>query len=294
MKYTNINRKQVHKIVLICLLFCCLGVDILCYLQDVDAKELPTNFSTEEHKRASLREKAKKAGLGTEYTYNVYEQQKELIFKQLEIVTGDEDTRYIIVPGDTITVSYMDRKKKVGAVYKVSGDGKIFLPLVGPVKIAGLNRQQARKMLNVMFSEYIRHPDVQISVNTSGRFMVLGAVGKPGVYLLRPSLTTMEAILYAGSYIEDDANLRSVLVMRGSVDKPEVKRLDLWKLVKKGDRSDDIFVKPGDIIYVPTKFIANVEKFTNRIYRYVSAYYNLGRLPAPPLKKDNQIIFYEK
>ncbi len=288
-----IKKKQIKKIVLMCLLYC-IGINILSYLQKINAEKMPTNFSTEEYKRATLRKKAEKAGLGTEYTYNIYEQQKELIFKQLEIITGDEDTRYIIVPGDTITVSYMDRKKRVGAVYKVSGDGKIFLPLVGPVKIAGLNRQQARKMLNIMFSEYIRHPDVQISVNTSGRFMVLGAVGKPGVYLLRPSLTTMEAILYAGSYIEDDANLRSVLVMRGGVDKPEVKRLDLWKLVKKGDRSDDIFVKPGDIIYVPTKFIANVEKFTDRIYRYVSAYYNLGRLPAPPLKQDNQIIFYEK
>jgi len=228
------------------------------------------------------------------YTYNSIEIERELLFKQLEIITGDEETRYIIVPGDTLTVSYDDRTKRVGATYKVSSDGMINLPLVGAIKVAGLNRMNARQVIEDMLHEYIRHPEVGISINTAGRYMVLGQVTSPGVYLLQPNLTIMEAILEADGYDEDNSNLKSVLVMRGGLEKPIVQRLDLKKMIKTGDRSDNILVKPGDMIYVPRTFIANIDKFTDKIYRYVSSYYGLGRLPGPPIRDDKEIILYDR
>ena len=252
------------------------------------------NFNTEGEKRERLRRMAKPQERG--YRYDIYEQQKEMIFRQLEVITGDEDTRYRIVPGDTLTISYMDRGRKEGAVYKVSSEGKIYLPLVGPVKVSGLNRRQARAFINEMFQQYIRHPQVDIAVNTSGRIMILGAVNRPGLYLLDPNLTVMEAILKARSYNRDEANLKSVMLMRGGPDKPEVKRLNLWKMIKKGDRSDDLLVKPGDIIFVPNRFIVNLDRFKSTVYRWVSTYYGFGRLPSPPVTVEGEkpIILYDR
>jgi len=226
------------------------------------------------------------------YQYDSFEQQKELIFRQLEIITGDEETRYIIVPGDTMTIAYIDRGQKKGAVYKVSSEGKIHLPLIGVVQVKGLNRRQARAVLTGMFKEYIRYPRLDLTVNTSGRFMVLGSVANVGLFYLQPNLTVMEAILKAGSYVEDDANLKSVMLMRGGLEQPIVKRLNLLKMIQQGDRTDDILVKPGDLIYVPDKFVVNIEKFTEKVYRWVSAYYGLGRLPASPAPEGKQPMLW--
>ena len=71
-------------------------------------------FNTEGQKRARLRRLARPQERG--YQYDTYEQQKEMIFRQLEVITGDDDTRYRIVPGDTLTVAYMARGHREGAV----------------------------------------------------------------------------------------------------------------------------------------------------------------------------------
>ncbi len=255
-----------------------------------NAQITDVDFAKEVGERQRLREASGEQEFG--YRYNAYERQKDLIFRQLEIVTGDEETRYIIVPGDTLTISYDDRGKKQGAVYKVSSEGKVYLPLIGAMKVSGLSRAQSRTIINEMYRQYIRRPNVGITVNTSGRFMVLGSVGGPGMYYLQPNLTVMEAILKAGSYKEDDANLKSVLLMRGGAEKPVVQKLNLWKMIKKGDRSDDVLIKPGDLIYVPDKFVVNVERFTETVYRWVEAYYALGRLPARPQPKGKQPALY--
>jgi protein involved in polysaccharide export with SLBB domain len=223
-----------------------------------------------------------------------YVREREVIIKQLKIITGNEETRYIIVPGDTLDISYHDRSDVVKQVYKVSKTGKIHLPLVGEVKVADLNRKQAREKINAYLKEYIRFPKTKVLVNSSGRYMVAGEVLDPGVFRLRPNLTVMEAILGA-RFMKDDANLKSVLVMRGNYDDPIAKRLNLHKMIKKGDRSDNIFVKPGDFIYVPKRFIGNIEKFISTVYRYVSAYYGLGRIPGEPVRSGEEPdqVFFE-
>lgn len=228
------------------------------------------------------------------YQYDSHQREKELIFKQLEIITGDEDTRYIIVPGDTLSIEYMDKSEKTGALYKVSAQGEIFLPLVGVVKVSGLSRQQARSLINNKLSEYFRKPQVNITVNAAGRIMVLGKVNLPGLYSTQPNLTVMEAILKAGSYDQDDANLRSVIVIRGGVGAPEIMRLNLLKMITKGDRTDDILVKPGDLIYLPKSFISNLIAFKDEAYKWVNTYYSFGRLPAPPPVEKNTPVLYER
>jgi len=223
-----------------------------------------------------------------------YVREREVIIRQLRIITGDEETRYIIVPGDTLDISFKDRSEDNEGVYQVSSEGEIHMPLIGAAKVAGINRKQVREKLNAYYSEYIRHPKVQVQVNVSGRYMVAGEVASPGVYRIRSNLTVMEAIL-AADFDRDKVNLKSIMVMRGSYDKPIAKRLNLLKMIKKGDRTDNIFVKPGDFIYVPKRFIANVEKFIDNVYRYVSAYYGLGRIPGEPADTgaEPDHIFFE-
>ena len=263
----NYKRHKISTFLFICLYIFSYVGSSTAQLQDASYEE-PTRSDT-------IQEKV------TEQPQQTYVRERETIIRQLEIITGDEETRYRIVPGDTLSISHMDRGEKVEAVYQLPANGLITLPLIGSVNIIGLNRKQAREKIEIAFKEFIRYPKVDIKINQDGRYMVAGEVDEPGVFRLRANLTVMEAIL-AANFERTEVNLKSVVVMRGSPDNPVAKRLNLHKMITEGDRSDNIVVKPGDFIYVPKRFIANVEGFISTVYRYVSAYYGLGRIPGEP------------
>jgi len=271
------KRSVINKVIVI---VCCMGVGF----PSVLLAQIRTSSLEEPADEETVREQVVERKTGP------YIRERETIIEQLQIITGDEENRYIIVPGDTLSISFMDRSEKNDNVYQVSGDGNIVMPLIGTIKVMGQNRKQARGQLNALLGQYIRRPQVQVFVNVAGRYMVAGEVENPGVFRLRSNLTVMEAIMSA-DFDRDEVNLKSVMVMRGSYDKPIARRLDLLKMVKRGDRSDNILVKPGDFIYVPRRFIANIEKFIETVYRYVSAYYGFGRIPGEPDDKDNQVFF---
>ncbi|MBI4309259.1 MAG: polysaccharide biosynthesis/export family protein [Candidatus Omnitrophica bacterium] len=191
-------------------------------------------------------------------------------------------------------MTYSDKDAKIGALYKVSSKGEIFLPLINAVKVGQLNRQQARALISQKLQQYIRQPNVDITVNAAGRIMILGEVNLPGLYNMQPNLTVMEAILKAGSYDKDNANLKSVILIRGADKSSVVKRLNLHKMITRADRSDDVFVKPGDLIYIPKTLIADLTKFKDEVYKWVSLYYSYGRLPASPPVQPGQPVLYDR
>ncbi len=202
------------------------------------------------------------------------EDEKRIIKDQLSVITGEEDTKYTIVNGDTLQVTYKDQGRDVSGVYQVNPDGEIVLPLIGKTKVSGMNRGEARNSLNTQLAEYIRVPALTVEINAAGKYIVLGAAG-PGVFELRPDLSVLEAVINAG-YDTRRTNLSTVLVMRGGKEKPEIIKLNLKKMVTKGDRSDDIAVKPGDLIYIPNTFFYDFEAFKNNVFTYITDYYTLG------------------
>ncbi len=202
------------------------------------------------------------------------EEEKKLIAQQMTIITGDEDTRYIIVPGDTLKVVYKDRGELVTNVYQVNGQGEIAMPLIGNAKVSGMNRGDARGFLNEKLAEYIRDPQLTLEINTSGKYIVMGAAG-PGVFTLEGDLSLMDAVIKAG-YDSQKANLANILVMRGGRDKPQILRLNLKKMMLKGDRSDNIAVKPNDLIYVPNTLFFDIDTFRDKVFSYIADYYTLG------------------
>lgn len=238
----------------------------------VDYRDLAIEQRAKELDRPSMKPAASEV-LDKEIS-KVFEAEKQRLNQQLTIIAGDEDTKYSIVPGDTVQIRYMDRGQEIMNVYKVNPQGEVVLPLTGAVKIAQLNRGQARGLLNERMQEYIRSPQLTIDINTAGKYIVLGAAG-PGMFKLEPDLHIMEALFKAG-YDEGRANMGSVLLMRGSREKPTIIKLNLKKLIKRGDRTDDIALKPDDIIYVPETLLYNVDNLKDKILGYITDYYTLG------------------
>ena len=153
----------------------------------------------------------------------------------------------------------------------VRPDGKISFPLAGDVPVSGLTFTQLKDELTERLKEYIRYPVVSISLRKFGgrKVIVLGEVTYPGVYTVTGKRTALEAIALASGFTPH-AVPSSVILIRGGFQTPEGMRLDLRRTINKTDMSQNIALQSEDIVYVPKKFIANVNYFVSQILGPIS------------------------
>ena len=102
---------------------------------------------------------------------------------------------------------------------------------------------------------------------------VLGQVARPGLYDLKDKTTVLQVITLAGGQTERGA-LKSTMVVRGDPAKPEKVKCDLTRLFDKADLSQDIELKPGDVVIVPESKTPN----WNKISQILSTVLNLTYL----------------
>lgn len=180
---------------------------------------------------------------------------------------SESDFYYIVGPGDRLNISvwrHPDLNKEV----VVRPDGKIAFPIVNDIQASGLTPAELDANLVKGLSDIIRDPEVTVTILSfaSKKIFVLGEVRRAGVYPFRGKMTVLEAISEAGSYT-DDAVLRStIIVRRGYTEKPEITRINLEKVIKKGDFRQNILLQPGDIIFVPKSFIAKIDTFIDHFF----------------------------
>jgi len=181
-----------------------------------------------------------------------------------EKLAVERTAEYIIGEGDILYISVWQEDLKEEVI--VRPDGKISFPLVGDVLAAGLTLTQLDAEITQRLKEYILEPEVSVSVRkiAGKKIIVLGEVDFPGVYTISGQSTVLEAIALAGGFTQD-AVLSSVILIRGGFLNPQGKRLNLNQAILKPSVRENILLQPEDIIYVPKKFIANVNYFVNQI-----------------------------
>lgn len=157
----------------------------------------------------------------------------------------DLDT-YVIGPEDVLFISVFHETELTGPV-AVRPDGKITKPLIGDVQAAGLTPERLRAQLKQAFSTYINNPDITISVAqvNSKRYTVTGEVNRPGPYPLVVPTKIFDALGTVG--FRDFANKKKIVIIRGS------KRIkfNYTEVLKGKHLEQNIFLEPGDTIYVP-------------------------------------------
>jgi len=92
------------------------------------------------------------------------------------------------------------------------------------------------------------------------RVSVLGQVNDPKMIIIKEKLTLVEAVTEAGGFNEN-AVRSSVIVLRGDLGDMKGYRVNMARIFSKGDIGLNIELEPGDIVYVPKSFIADVERF---------------------------------
>jgi polysaccharide biosynthesis/export protein len=152
----------------------------------------------------------------------------------------------------------------------VHPDGYVVLQNIGSIYILGMTVPEVVDAVKKASAKILNDPIVDVDLVDFQRpfFVVNGQVGKPGQYDLRHDTTVTEAIALAGGFLPT-AKTQVFLYHRVSNGWMEVKRLNLKEILNGKNVNEDAQMQPGDMIFVPEKFIANFKKYvpyTSGIY----------------------------
>jgi polysaccharide export outer membrane protein len=192
---------------------------------------------------------------------------------EYRLIPPIEISEYILGFGDEVEISiyrHDDMNRKV----RILPDGKIQYPLVGEINAQGLSVNQLRDKLREGLLKYFVDPQISVAVTSIGsqKFFVLGEVNKPGVFQLDRPKNIVEAIAEAEG-LTLDAKPSYVLLIRGGPTnpKPTYQVVDMEKVFRDIDMTQNLALRQGDIIYVPASEYANVTRFFERLWTIIPA-----------------------
>ena len=137
----------------------------------------------------------------------------------------------------------------------VNLDGTILFPELGSVYVAGLTFREVKDKLSNLINQSFIGVNIDISLQnlSAKKVTIVGAVKSPGTYLINPFSTITGALAYSGG-ISEIGSLRDIKLVRSN---GTVFSFDLYDLLIRGDRSNDLAIEAGDTILInaASKFI---------------------------------------
>jgi len=163
------------------------------------------------------------------------------------------DYNYIIGPADGLTIIVW-RNPDLSTSVTVRPDGKITVPLVEDVPALGKNSTQLARDIEKALSKYIRDPVVTIIMTGfvgpyAEQIRVVGEAAKPQALPYRQNMTLLDVMIAVGG-ITDFADGNKATLLRTS-EKNKLYSIRLRDLLRKGDMTVNVDVKPGDIVVIP-------------------------------------------
>jgi len=144
----------------------------------------------------------------------------------------------------------------------VRPDGKIEMQLIGEVVAEGKTPSELRDELINLYTPQLKHPELAVVVRGlyERRVYVGGEVNKPGAVDIPGEMTALEAIMLAGGFNLERAEVQSVIVARNKDGRWVGQALD-FKDALEGREAQPFYLQPRDIVYVPRTTIADVDQW---------------------------------
>jgi polysaccharide export outer membrane protein len=161
-------------------------------------------------------------------------------------------------PGDVLDIEIVETPNTRATVV-VMPDGMLHYDLAGGIQAKGLTLVQIERKLVERLQEHYPFPIVSINLASaqSKSYTILGQVNKPGTIPMGKPTTLLDAISAAGGFMsselggktQDIADLKRSIVVRDNKIIPA----DFDALVREGDMSQNIYIRPGDYIFLPAE-----------------------------------------
>mgnify|MGYP000500529464 FL=1 len=173
--------------------------------------------------------------------------------------------KYTLGPDDVISIRVYNNQDLSNESITVSGDGKIKLPLLGNIEVAGLTPPEVEDLITrkLVQNKYLNDPQISVQIQKyqSKEILVLGTVKNPGTYTLKGAESVLDLISRAGG-IDFSTGGQNLTLVRteNSPEKGNHKvaiKINLNKLLDGKQQYADLLLQNKDIIYVPA-----AEKYT--------------------------------
>lgn len=148
----------------------------------------------------------------------------------------------IIDPNPELTNTKVQDGEREKITYLVTTDGNAKLPLINEVKVEGLTLRQAEVSVQTEYTKYFKDPYVVMNF-ANKRAVLLGATGGQVIPLNNQNMRLTE-VLALGKGLDNNAQAQNIRVLRND----DVYLINLSTI--EGYKEGNIFIQPGDIIYV--------------------------------------------
>ena len=170
--------------------------------------------------------------------------------EELALIEEMVNPPYQLGAGDGLRIDVFGRPE-VSGQHVVGPDGKITIPLMGPVALRDLTREQAQSEIDRRLRPYFSRPYVTVSVTdyASNTVTVLGRVDHPGALKFPQPPTLIDVLATSGAMpvVDKQATLTRVAIIRG---RDRMMWVDAKSLLN-GDLRYNIRLKKNDVVYIP-------------------------------------------
>ena len=155
---------------------------------------------------------------------------------------------YTLGPGDELLIRAWG-KIDLDSRVTVDRNGQVYLPRIGTLNVAGLRYDQLEGYLHSAIGGLFKDFELNVALGQlrSIQIFILGNARQPGAYTVG-SLSTLVNALFASGGPSATGSMRHIQLRRGSELLTE---FDIYDLLQKGDKSRDVQLLPGDVIYIP-------------------------------------------
>ncbi|MCR5866069.1 polysaccharide export protein [Aquincola sp. J276] len=167
-----------------------------------------------------------------------------------------QDYSYVIGAGDSLNI-IVSRNPELSMQVPVRPDGKISAPLVDELPAQGKTSVQLAREIEKQLEKYIRDPVVTVVVTGfvgpySEQVRVVGEATRPQFLAYKQKMTLLDVMIAVGGLTDFAAGNRATILRSAEGNKQYTVRLK--DLIKDGDISANVEMRPGDILIIPQSF----------------------------------------
>jgi polysaccharide export outer membrane protein len=193
-----------------------------------------------------------------------------------------QEAPYTLGPGDRIALDIFG-VPEFSKEYQLLVDGTLNLPIIRSVSIQGLTLQQAATVITKRYEPFINVPVVTVTLMVARplNIGVAGEVTRPGSYKINPvregtgggvKFPTLMEMLQLAKGVTSAGDMRNVQIRRPRRGGPEqVTTVNLQDFLDTGNLSQDVTIRDGDTIFVPTASSLNTQEVRQRASANFSA-----------------------
>jgi polysaccharide export outer membrane protein len=172
------------------------------------------------------------------------------------VSASNADYNYVIGAGDSLNIIVW-RNPELSLSVPVRPDGKLSAPLVDELVVQGKTSTEVARDIEKKLATFVRDPVVTVIVTSfvgpySEQIRVVGEAARPQFLPFKQKMTLLDVMIAVGG-LTDFADGNGATILRSGAGNKQYS-VRLKDLIKRGDVSANVEMRPGDILIIPQSF----------------------------------------